>query len=323
MKRVLGFLALVASPALAQPTAGPELRWSAPANCPQEGGVRERLRAIIGGLNVSESRLRAEGEVTQVDGRFHLKLLVHDGELVGERSIDSDSCEDLAGAAAVALGLLLRSESPLTAKDLSGAEATEPAPPAPPAAVAEPAPPPASPGGAQPPRSWRLVLRLPGVAARVAQLPKPSLGLTAAAGVDYAAWRVLLSGVTWLDQTVYGTNQPDSGAKVSHATLSLGVSRGFRFDQLEWGPSLAASLEHFSARGFGAGVEPSKQRTNLVAVGLGAFAAWHVAQPFSVVVEAGAHVQTARPILVIDGLGDVRQLGPVGVQGSVAAEWRL
>ena len=115
MKRWAGFvIGLSASPALAQSTAGPELLWTAPANCPQEAGVRERLRSIIGGLNVSQSRLRAEGEVTQVDGHFHLKLVVHDGELVGERSLDSDSCEDLAGATAVALGLLLRSESPLT-----------------------------------------------------------------------------------------------------------------------------------------------------------------------------------------------------------------
>jgi len=323
MKRWAGFvIGLSASPALAQSTAGPELLWTAPANCPQEAGVRERLRSIIGGLNVSQSRLRAEGEVTQVDGHFHLKLVVHDGELVGERSLDSDSCEDLAGATAVALGLLLRSESPLTERDLSGGEATEATAP-PPSASVESGTPRSHSAIGQPPRQWRFVLRVPGLTARVAQLPKPSLGLTAAAGVDYAAWRVLLSGVGWLDQRVYGTYQPGSGAQVSHATLTFGVSRGFRFDQLEWGPALALSLEHFSARGFGAGVEPSRQRSTFAGVGLGAFAAWHVAQPFSVVAEAGAHVQTARPILAIDGLGEVRQLGLVAVQGSLAAEWRL
>ena len=51
------------------------------------------IRAIAGPLAERESRLRAEGEVLKEDGRFHLRLVVHVGQLVGERSIVSDSCE--------------------------------------------------------------------------------------------------------------------------------------------------------------------------------------------------------------------------------------
>src|SRR6185436_12485578 len=80
----------------------------------------ERIRAIAGSLTQRESRLRADGTITKEDGHFHLRLVVRDGELVGERNIVTDSCEDLAGAAAVALGLLLRSETPLTERELGG-----------------------------------------------------------------------------------------------------------------------------------------------------------------------------------------------------------
>jgi hypothetical protein len=52
--------------------------------------------------------LRAEGRITRLGTRYRLTLIVREGAVRRERIIDSDSCVDLAGAAAVALGLLLR-----------------------------------------------------------------------------------------------------------------------------------------------------------------------------------------------------------------------
>ncbi|HEY3495330.1 MAG TPA: hypothetical protein VGK73_11615, partial [Polyangiaceae bacterium] len=87
-----------------------ELVWSAPANCPQSAVVRERLRALLGESGRHTAGLRAEGRIERTEGRYRLTLTVRDATGVRHRSIESDSCADLGGAAAVALGLLLRNE---------------------------------------------------------------------------------------------------------------------------------------------------------------------------------------------------------------------
>ena len=98
--------ALVASPRPAR--AEVALVWSAPAGCPSGEAVEERIRAIAGGSARTSAPLRAEGRITRHGTRYRLTLVVRDGAVRRERVIDSNSCVDLAGAAAVALGLLLR-----------------------------------------------------------------------------------------------------------------------------------------------------------------------------------------------------------------------
>ena len=84
------------------------LVWNAPAGCPSGATVEERIRTIAGGSARTSALLRAEGRITRLGTRYRLTLTVRDGAVRRERIIDSDSCVDLAGAAAVALGLLLR-----------------------------------------------------------------------------------------------------------------------------------------------------------------------------------------------------------------------
>src|SRR5213078_3096462 len=99
--------------ALAQSSEPPlDLHWDAPAGCPSERYVRDRIRKLAGSARSTDAPVRAEATVTRSDdGQFHLDLAVHVGDLVGARKIDGRSCEDLAGAAAVALALLLRSSA--------------------------------------------------------------------------------------------------------------------------------------------------------------------------------------------------------------------
>lgn len=106
--------------AVAQPRATLDLIWDAPPACPQENAVRKRVLAIAGPASRRVVRLQAEGKITRIDRHYRLRLSVRDGAVVGDRTIESESCEDLAGAAAVALGLLLHSEAPLTSSELSG-----------------------------------------------------------------------------------------------------------------------------------------------------------------------------------------------------------
>jgi hypothetical protein len=97
--------ALPASFAHAEPAL--DLRWDAPAECPDAKNVKRRIREL-GQTSAQALRLRAEGRIERVETRYRLVLKIHDGAEVRERTIESASCEDLAGAAAVSLGLLLR-----------------------------------------------------------------------------------------------------------------------------------------------------------------------------------------------------------------------
>src|SRR3954471_13879828 len=107
--------------ALGQPTPALTLRWSAPAGCPQQAQVSDRIRKLTGSTSATAPVLQAEGTITQTDSaHFHLKLVTRSGNLVGERNLDASSCQNLSGAAAVSIALLLRSGEPLSAGDLSG-----------------------------------------------------------------------------------------------------------------------------------------------------------------------------------------------------------
>lgn len=102
-----------------------ELTWDAPAECPQESAVREQLNALSGKPTPARRRLRAAGHVEHVGKRYRLTLSVREGDALRERTMNADSCTDLAGAAAVALGLLIRNERPTAgdAGSTSGADA--------------------------------------------------------------------------------------------------------------------------------------------------------------------------------------------------------
>ena len=101
----------------ANPVAGIELHWVAPARCPGPDEVRARVRRLLGGDAAgasSRERLVAEGTVVEVDGHYRLSLTVKqaESERAGvPRVFESTSCDSLAGAAAVTLALLARGEA--------------------------------------------------------------------------------------------------------------------------------------------------------------------------------------------------------------------
>jgi hypothetical protein len=321
--------AFTVATAAAQEPPLPGLSWQAPEGCPQAAALRERVRAITS-PSARESRLQAAGEITKAEGRFHLKLVVRDGGLVGERNITSDLCEDLAGAAAVALGLLLRSETPLTERELSGAPASDSA------AVTEPgAPASKTPSVAEAPtptptpirqraaasRRLRALLRAPAISVEFGPLPQPSLGLGLGAGVSYENWRVLLAGALWLEQSLPAPNRPGYGADATRKSLALSVGRGFEMRDVELVPCITMGLEHLSARGFGSDVMAHQRSAVWLSAGAGLLIAWHFASSVALVADVGARVQASRPLISIDGLGDVRQLAPLSFGSVVAAEW--
>ncbi|HYQ18552.1 MAG TPA: hypothetical protein VEQ58_22405, partial [Polyangiaceae bacterium] len=85
------------APKVARAEGPLELAWEAPADCPQERVVRERIRAIAGDSLRTMAQLRAAGRIARVDGHYRLTLSVYEGRTARDRTIDSSSCADLAG----------------------------------------------------------------------------------------------------------------------------------------------------------------------------------------------------------------------------------
>jgi hypothetical protein len=314
-----------------------DLTWQAPPGCPQEAAVREQIRALVPSAMLERGLLKAEGTITRIDSRFRLNLALRLGDIRGERSIDSDSCSDLAGAAAVAVGLLLQSATqpegkPSAARD-DGSSATgsgtatdsaktkvvteSPAKPSTPAAPAD-ATPKTEPDRA---RSWRAFLQAPELAVNLGPLPKPSIGLAAAAGLSVEHWLFAASFQLPRGQEVTLRGPSGAGANLEHLSLSLWACRSWRASRFELGPCLTISLERLTATGTGAGVSPESRKAIWVSLGTAALGRLQLVDWLAITASAGAELEGARPTVRIDGLDDYRRLAPVALAFRTGVMW--
>jgi hypothetical protein len=322
-----------------------DLQWQAPPGCPQGSDVQSRVEALVGAEKTARSPVEAEGNITQTDdGRFQLKLVIRSGGLVGERALESTSCEDLAGAAAVTLGLAMRSNEqqfedaagatepigPPTLNGASGASespddtATKPEKPA--NAHDERETVPALPVGhhseVTPRSDWHVLIQAPLVAVSVGPLPGMDFGLGWAAGASFGSWRAFIEGEKWLEQNVPAENFPEYGADVDRSTLTVRACRALQLSpSLDVAPCLLLSVEHISARGTGEDIISRSQKATWVAPGAGAQGRLSVTSWLRVVATIDGRVEASRPQIAIDGLGTVDQLGPAALTVTVGPEW--
>ena len=308
-------------PALAPPL---ELHWRAPEGCPQEPSVSFRVQQLTGMKRLKVGLVFADGTVIQTDdGRFHLTLLTHVGELVGERNIESKSCEQLAGAAAVALSLLLQSGDPngTPANDASSTgtserqDASTRAGDAGSTSTRE--------GENDSTRGLHARLQLPLLALGIGPLSRPSFGLALGGGVSYRDWGFSLQLVKWLRQDLFASEFPGYGADVERATASVAACRAFRRDVFEIAPCLVMSVEHLSASGFGERVLAHEQSATLFSLGAGAQARVYFTDWFALTATVAGQAETSRPQISIAGVGDIERLGPAAFTVLVGSEWIL
>lgn len=331
-----------------------DLRWNAPRGCPQRQDVLEKIRAIAGSALDESEALSVEGNITREARTARLELLVRDGERRERREIASESCSALAGAAAVTLALLLgvgngepsASDEPASS-DPNASGTTEQG-----ASSVVAAEPRAQTGdsGAEsdaaraeniegdrnvaggrstgialsPPRDWAIVVRAPILAADMGPLPQPALGIGLGVGLRFRAWALLLGAQLSREQSISsGLAQEGSGADLQRATGQLLMCRGWRWGSVEASPCLGLSVEHVTARGFGDGVSPQPRRALWPAPGVAAALHWHTLESLAFFVSVSAHLELSRPRLLIQDLGEVRQLGPATLGASVGLEWIL
>jgi hypothetical protein len=338
--------------ASAQQSGGLELTWRAPSGCPSREVVRDRVRALVGPSVDNASRLHAEGEITRTNGKYRLSLRVRVREAAAdtERVIESDSCADLAGAAAVALGLLMRSEvesqhkatqentapdsgqnaanastqDNATTSKPSAPDNTNPAPAPVPAPVPVPVPDEDKPsdathvsdgGGA------RLLLRAPLFGVDVGPLPKPSATLGLAAGVRFDAFALTLGARAAFNQTAWADDTIAYGANIGRATAELRGCYGVRSERFELSPCLLFALDRISARGVGDAVISESQSVAALAAGVGVVGGIRLNPAWALVVLLGGQLELTRARIVADGLSEITQLAPFAFAASTGVEW--
>jgi len=310
--------------------------------------VREALRSLAGDdVWRRTTPVSARGRVERIGERYRLTLAVREGSVTKERRIESDSCADLGGAAAVTLGLLLKrgptadatSTEPAATSTEGAPEGTTPS--SDPntstrAAVVGQTKPRANPessagdhqedsadasdsGRA---RRLRLSLRAPLVSLDLARLPAPSFGLGGGVGARYAAWSFVVVGRYLLPQTLWAEQFPDTGTRVSRFSVELWSCRGWRRGPLELAPCLTVGVEHLTARAVGPpNVIPIPQRSTAALMGGAGALHYYLADWSAVFLGAGIGFATARPSLSIAGLGEIGRVGPVQVSVGIGSEW--
>jgi hypothetical protein len=328
-----------------------EIGWQAPASCPQEVDLRKRIQNLLGTRRPA-SPLLAEGTIVRKDRSFRLQLKVQLGDLQETRSFESVSCEDLMGAAAVEVALLVQSDLTDDAPRASGrspsqSRASEPVPsltrPAESSPLKEgeaarlneePAktkkdepdrakdePPPAV--EARPQRSWHALLQAPLLAVQVDSQGRHTVGGGLSLGLEHAQWQGQLAATFWPRLSVPAKALSVYGADIDRFRTDIWACREFRFAWLGLSPCLSAGLDRVSARGTGRGIDPTPRRSIGMSAGAGGQARLHMASWLRLVTTVGGHLNFSRPDIVIDGVGFVYRLSPAAFYAAIGLEWIL
>jgi hypothetical protein len=307
----------------AQPTAHLSLTWEAPADCPTRDAIHARVDALLGG-NSSASNVadvQALGQIERVGSGFRLKLSLTTGDRPTFKELDASTCDELAGAAAIAIALLARSGAP--GADATGAagspansrsatnsaaptEATA-AKPEPPAKTAATGPRESSDDGAGRTDRLNFLVDAPLGVVGWGSLPSLGLGVGAAVGVRWKALRVVAGGELWRTQTLERSGFSmrfglQSGR--AEACLTQDVSG------VEVGQCVGLALERLSGRGVSSQTFSARSATLSWVSGSGGIMAAVPVPGFStlrLLGQATVRVPMRRPRFVIDQLGPVHQ----------------
>jgi hypothetical protein len=113
------------------------------------------------------------------------------------------------------------------------------------------------------------------------------------------------------------------GAELDRMTGQLVICRAWRSGPFELAPCLGLALEHLTARGFGQRVSPESRQAVWPAPSAGAVAEWYPVQFLALFAGLTGYLELSRPRLVIEGLGEIRQLSPVAAGAVIGVEWIL
>jgi hypothetical protein len=301
--------AFVARPLSAVPR-GLELRWSAPAGCPDEQQVLATVDQLIGSRE-SLDPLRAEAAVEERDGRFHLTLSWRTEGARDVRRVDGDTCLELAQAAALIVALAADPHGKLARQGADDANAgTQPArtpdvpsaperkevaePPASGAATPSPARPSERPARNDVSR-LTFSARATG-AVELGSLPGPSPGGAVGAELTLGSAALALEALTFLpvEERVAG-----GGGLFWLSALSLRPCLVFGPSRLSASSCLSGEVDVVRSRGRDVAV-PEYAWTWFSRFGLGFEGAYRLVPSLSVLLGGTLLLGPSRPRFVVD-----------------------
>jgi hypothetical protein len=113
------------------------------------------------------------------------------------------------------------------------------------------------------------------------------------------------------------------GVQLRRLTAELRGCYSFELGVFELGPCAFFALDRVMARGIGPDVTSRVQYRVVPAGGLGALGHWRIAPPLSWVAAVGAQIEASRPQFVVEGYGQLAQVGPFALVASSGLEWNF
>jgi hypothetical protein len=323
---VLGWPSAVA----AQPTARMSLTWNGPPGCPSADNVQARVDALLGGEASASSvaDVRASGQVERVDSGFRLLLSMGVGGAPSSRVIEARTCDELAGAAAIAIALLARStlgagSTPATgeaAPSDAAAETHENPPP-------EPIPKPETPESKEDPadddrsRGPRFIIDAPSGLVAWGSLPSTALGLGAGLGIRWKALRASAKAELWRAESYeasgFETRFVLQTARVDACLIQM--SHG-----VELGPCVGAAVERLAGDGVASSVFTPRSRSAVWFSGVGGLFVSLPTPGFDHLrffAEAAVLISPIRPRFTIDQLGPIHEPALAAPRLGLGCEW--
>jgi hypothetical protein len=309
------------------------LTWNGPPGCPSTDNVQARVDALLGGEASASSvaDVRASGQVERTDSGFRLLLSMGVGSSPSSRIIEARTCDELAGAAAIAIALLARSTiggaSASSSSDGTAASSTpaderaKPPPPPNPQPHQDPADSPQEPPDKTQSAGAHFVLDAPIAAVGWGLLPSTGLGLGAALGIRWKALRATARGELWQPQT-----HEVSGFSARYTLQSARAEVCFvqAIHGVELGPCAGAAVQRLAGAGTGSEIFSAKSRTLAWVAGVGGLFASLPTPGFTHLrffAEATVLVSPVRPRFVIDQLGPVHEPALAAPQLDLGCEW--
>jgi hypothetical protein len=147
------------------------------------------------------------------------------------------------------------------------------------------------------------------------------LGLGADLGLRHDDWRFGGGARIFRSQTLWSREITDVGAEVARLTAQGWMCRRLSGTRLELAPCAVLGLEHISVHGVGPNVASRSQQVTSFSFGAGGSAYFYPTDWMALVGSAALSFASARPRLSIDGLEEIRQLGPAVFGVNLASEW--
>jgi hypothetical protein len=323
-RRVAVAVALL--PAVARATPGQfELDWSGPPECSSGEQVRAEVTRILHApILVREGSQLSVRSTTERrdDGRFHMNLETREGGRVGKRTMDAETCNELASSAAILIAILIDPEvlsrEPEVDRHAAFVSAPHSVEPWSTDASAKPSTERAPTFSAE----YGVGVAIGGVGG---VLPSVAPGLGLHFGIGLPAVRFEIGGLGWLSTRATIDGAGSQGA--DFRLLSFYAQACAYVPSRAWrvGPCAGGELEVLRGSGFGPAVTPAPNQASFGSVLAGAALRWTGARDLALVLEIDGIFPVARPSFVFSGSDGafVYQPSRVGTRLALAAEYRF